>query len=38
MNKGSLNLKIVKNEEFLTIPRVYLDRSLKFYFLFGKES
>lgn len=37
VSEGSLDLKIVKNGEILTVP-IYMNHSFKFYFLFGKES
>ena len=37
VNEGSPNLKVVKNGDFLSVPKVCLDQSLKFYFFFGAE-
>lgn len=30
-------LKVVKNEDFLLVPKVCLGQTLKFYFFFGAE-
>lgn len=31
-------LKVVKNEDFLSVPKVRLGQTLKFYFSFGAEN